>query len=111
MERKYGEDVITVEERGTYLKGLETKDILINFRQHLTIEKSKDPFTVTAYLSVALSYLDVFWNNIFAYFKDGRYPIDNNATECAVRLLTIQRNSMLHFGSDEGGEMSLLITV
>ena len=38
--------------------------------------------------------------------KAERYPIDNNAAERAVRPLTTQRNSMLHFGSDEGAKMA-----
>lgn len=43
---------------------------------------------------------------LFTYIKDGSYPIDNNAAELAVRPLTPQRNSMLHFGSDEGAKMA-----
>ena len=85
---------------------LETKGILINLRTHLGIEKAKDPTTVTPYLQKALNYLDTFWTNIFAYTKDGSYPIDNNAAERAVRPLTTQRNNMLHFGSDEGAKMA-----
>ena len=38
--------------------------------------------------------------------KAESYPIDNNAAERAVRPLTTQRNSMLHFGSDEGAKMA-----
>ena len=53
----------------------------------------------------ALNYLDKFWDNIFAFLKDGDLPIDNNLAERAIRPLTTQRNSMLHFGSDEGAEM------
>ena len=60
----------------------------------------------TPYLTAALNYLDKFWNNIFAYTKDGSYPIDNNIAERTIRHLTTQRNSMLHFGSDEGAEMA-----
>ena len=85
---------------------LEMKGILINLRTHLGIEKAKDPATVTPYLQKALNYLDTFWTNIFAYTKDGSYPIDNNAAERAVRPLTTQRNNMLHFGSDEGAKMA-----
>lgn len=85
------------DERGKQRQGLETKDILINLRTHLGIEKAKDPVTVTPYLQKALNYQDTFWNNIFAYTKDSSYPIDNNAAERAVRPLTTQRNSMLHF--------------
>ena len=70
----------------------------------------------TPYLREALNYLDKFWNNIFAFLKDGNLPIDNNLAERAIRPLTTQRrsalplviskNSILHFGSDEGAEMA-----
>ena len=106
LERKYTKDNLTDEERGKQRQSLETKGILINLRTHLGIEKAKDPTTVTPYLQKALNYLDTFWTNIFAYTKDGSYPIDNNAAERAVRPLTTQRNSMLHFGSDEGAKMA-----
>lgn len=106
LERQYDKDGITPEQRGKLRQGLKTKEILIALRQHLGIEKGKDPSLITPYLAAALNYLDHFWNNIFAYIKDGNYPIDNNIAERAVRPLTTQRNSMLHFGSDEGAEMA-----
>ena len=53
-----------------------------------------------------MKYLDKFWDNIFAFLKDGSLPIDNNLAERAIRPLTTQRNAMLHFGSDEGVEMA-----
>ena len=106
LERRYTKYGLSNEERGRQRQSLETKNILINLRTHLVIEKSKDPTTVTPYLQKALNYLDTFWNNIFAYTKDGSYPIDNNVAERAVRPLTTQRNSMLHFGSDEGAKMA-----
>ena len=106
LERQYTKDGLTNEERGRQRQSLETKGILINLRTHLGIEMAKDPATVTPYLQKALNYLDTFWKNIFAYTKDGSYPIDNNAAERAVRPLTTQRNSMLHFGSDEGAKMA-----
>ena len=74
--------------------------------QHLKIELDKDPSETTLYLREALNYLDKFWDNIFAFLKDGDLPIDNNLAERAIRPLTTQRNSMLHFGSDEGAEMA-----
>ncbi len=106
LERQYTKDGLTDEERGKRRQSLETKGILINLRTHLGIEKAKDSANVTPYLQKALNYLDTFWTNIFAYTKDGSYPIDNNAAERAVRPLTTQRNSMLHFGSDEGAKMA-----
>ena len=57
-------------------------------------------------MRAALNYLDRFWDNIFAFLKDGDLPIDNNLADRSIRPLTIQRNSMLHFGSDEGAEMA-----
>ena len=48
-----------------------------------------------------------FWNGIFAYQKDGNYPIDNNIAELTIRKLTTQRNNSLHYGSDEGVEMAV----
>ena len=106
LERQYTKAGLTDEERGRQRQSLETKGILINLRTHLGIKKAKDPATVTPYLQKALNYLDTFWTNIFAYTKYGGYPIDNNAAERAVRPLTTQRNSMLHFGSDEGAKMA-----
>ena len=54
----------------------------------------------------ALHYLNHFWDELFAYLDDGELPIDNNLAERCIRKLTTQRNSMLHFGSDEGVEMA-----
>ena len=56
---------------------------------------------------ISLMVLNGFWNGIFAYQKDGNYPIDNNLAERTIRKLATQRNSMLHFGSDEGVEMAV----
>lgn len=106
LERQYDLDGITPESRGELRQGLVTKEILISLRQHLGIEKDKGSSSKTPYLTAALNYLDTFWDNIFAYIQDGSYPIDNNIAERAVRPLTTQRNSMLHFGSDEGAEMA-----
>ncbi len=106
LERQYTKDGLTDEERGKRRQSLETKEILINLRTNLSIEKAKEQTEVTPYLQKALNYLDTFWKNIFAYTKNGSYPIDNNAAERAVHPLTTQRNSMLHFGSDEGAKMA-----
>ena len=80
--------------------------MLITLRQHLKIELDKDPSETTPYLRTALKYLDKFWDNNFVFLKDGSLPIDNNLAERAIRPLTTQRNAMLHFGSDEGVEMT-----
>jgi len=105
-ERQYDAEGLTPEERGRRRQNLESKEMLITLRQHLKIELDKDPSETTPYLREALNYLDKFWDNIFAFLKDGNLPIDNNLAERAIRPLTTQRNSMLHFGCDEGAEMA-----
>ena len=105
-ERQYEKEGLAPQERGQRRQDLETKSVLISLRQYLKIEKDKDPSQTTPYLRAALNYLDRFWDNIFAFLKDGNLPIDNNIAERAIRPLTTQRNSMLHFGSDEGAEMA-----
>lgn len=68
-------------------------------------KKGLRPEKVSGYLTQAINYLHKFWDETFAYIKDGNYPIDNQV-ERAIRKLTTQRNSMLHFGSDQGVEMA-----
>ncbi|EEZ27185.1 IS66 family transposase [Bacteroides fragilis] len=45
------------------------------------------PENVSNYLKEAVNYLDKFGNEIFAYLKDGNYPIDKNSAERSIRKL------------------------
>ena len=69
----------------------------------------------------ALHYLQHFWNQLFAYLKDGLYSIDNNITEQSIRPMTVEhkrssyagllptgRKNSLMFGSHKGAEMSAI---
>lgn len=87
-ERQYDAEGLTPEERGKRRQDLESKEMLITLRQHLKIELDKDPSETTPYLREALNYVDKFWDNIFAFLKDGDLPIDNNLAERAIRPLT-----------------------
>ena len=53
-------------------------------------------------MRAALNYLHKFWNQLFAYRKDGEYTIDNLAAERAIRPLTVQRKNSLFFCSTKG---------
>mgnify|MGYP001716253825 FL=1 len=109
LEHQYDKEGLIPDERYRRRQGLETKEIQITLRQHLSIQLEKlktEPENVSSYLKEAVNYLEKFWDEIFAYLKDGNYPIDNNIAERSIRKLTTQRNSMLHFGSDEGVEMT-----
>lgn len=107
LEGRYDEEGISPEERGRRRQSLETKEILIRLRSRLDMELAKDETERSPYLTEALNYLNKFWDGIFAYQKDGNYPIDNNIAERTIRKLTTQRNNSLHYGSDEGVEMAV----
>lgn len=49
-----------------------------------------------------LNYLRIFWKQIFAYRNDGEYRIDNSITKRAIRLIVLQRNGSMSFGSVKG---------
>ena len=105
-ERIYDEAGLTPEGRLAERQSLETKEIVIRLRSRLDAELTKDPEFRRQYFTEALHYLDHFWDELFAFLDDGELPIDNNLAERCIRKLTTQRNSMLHFGSDKGVEMS-----
>ena len=94
-ERQYDAKGLTLEERVKRRQDLESKEMQITLRQYLKIELDKDPSETTPYLREALNYLDKFWDNIFAFLKDGDLPIDNNLAERTIRPLTMQRNAPL----------------
>ena len=78
LEDRYDEEGISPEERGRRRQSLETKEIMIRLRSRLDMELAKDETERSPYLTEALNYLNKFWDGIFAYQKDGNYPIDNN---------------------------------
>ena len=107
LEHEYDEEGIDAEERRKRRQSLGTKEIMIRLRSNPDIELAKDDSERSPYLTEALNYLCKFRDGIFAYRKDGHYPIDNNIAERTVRKLTTQRNNSLHYGSDEGVEMAV----
>ena len=105
-EHQYDEEGISPEERCVRRQSLEMKSIMIRLRSRLDAELARKDEERSPYLTEALNYLKKFWDGIFAFQKDGNYPIDNNIAERTIRKLTIQRNNSLHFGSDAGVEMA-----
>lgn len=99
--RGLSEEDIAAERQGEY-----TESIVRRIRKRLDEELRKDNEFRSPYMMQALNYLDHFWDGLFLYRKDGSYPIDNNLAERSVRPFTTKRKCSLHFGSDEGVEMS-----
>lgn len=106
QERIYDSEGLPPEERGRRRQRLECKSKLIELRTFLTMDLEKPEDERTGYLTEALNYLNHFWKEIFAFLDDGSLPIDNNLAERTIRKLTTQRNSSIHFGSNEGAEMA-----
>lgn len=105
-EHRFDEAGLTPEERLKERQSLESKEIVIRIRSRLDAELAKEAEFRSQYYSEALNYLNHFWDELFAFLENGEFPIDNNLAERCIRKLTTQRNSMLHFGSDEGVEMA-----
>jgi transposase len=57
-------------------------------------------------IGVALHYLHAQWTTLVRYLDDGRYPIDNNAIENAVRPFAIGRKNWLFSKSTAGARAS-----
>lgn len=55
-------------------------------------------------LGEAIGYLLNRWDAMTRYTNDGRYPIDNNATERLLRPCVTGRKNFMFFGSDDGGQ-------
>jgi transposase len=57
-------------------------------------------------LGKALYYLDHQWPRLIGYLNDGRYPIDNNPVENAIRPFAIGRKNWLFSASIPGAKAS-----
>lgn len=57
-------------------------------------------------LGKALHYLDHQWPRLIGYLEDGRYPIDNNLVENAIRPFAIGRKNWLFSASVKGAKAS-----
>ncbi|SMF37296.1 transposase [Alteromonadaceae bacterium Bs31] len=70
------------------------------------LEKSLQNTPPKMALGKALVYLQNQWPRLTRYLEDGRYPIDNNAAERAIRPFTIGRKNWLFSNSTAGAKSS-----
>ena len=52
----------------------------------------------------ALRYAVNQWNTLTAFLDDPRIPVDNNASERALRIVALGRKNFLFVGDEEAGE-------
>ncbi len=69
----------------------DSKEIISKLRKWLN--ETRPQVAPKLALGKALYYLDHQWSRLVAYLDDGRYPIDNNAVENAIRPFAIGRKT------------------
>ena len=65
-------------------------------------EPPKSPLAKACYYAIAR------WESLKRFLEDGRLPLDNTASERALRQVAVGRNNYLFAGSDQGGERAAI---
>lgn len=73
---------------------------------HEWLQKTVEQVPPKAALGKALAYLHHQWPRLVRYLEDGRYPIDNNPAENAIRPFAIGRKNWLFANSQKGAHAS-----
>lgn len=78
--------------------------VLDKLRKWLDLNRPKTP--PKSILGKAMHYLDHQWPHLVRYLEDGRWPIDNNPAENAIRPFVIGRKNWLFSASQKGADAS-----
>lgn len=70
------------------------------------IDAHKDRIVPKTLLGKAVHYLDHQWPHLVRYLEDGRWPIDNNPAENAIRPFVIGRKNWLFSATPRGADAS-----
>ena len=70
------------------------------------IDQHKDRVVPKTLLGKAVHYLDHQWPHLVRYLEDGRWPIDNNPAENAIRPFVIGRKNWLFSATPRGADAS-----
>lgn len=101
LERKAREREVSFETRKRY-RQLYAKPILVELgtwlKTHLTQTLPKSA------IGQAIAYTYNLWDRLTAYINDGRYEIDNNLIENAIRPLALGRKNYLFAGSHNAAQ-------
>ena len=86
------------------LRDEQAAPVIDQLKHWLTVEKPREP-PKTA-LGKAMTYLKHQWPYLVGYLQDGRYPIDNNRVENAIRPFVVGRKGWLFSASVAGANAS-----
>ena len=106
MEDTYRREKFTADEIYRRRNSKETTEIIDKIRTELYDLLANPDESRSELMGKALNYLKNFWNQIFAYLKDGRYSIDNTIAERFIRPLAGERKNSLFFGSNRMANVS-----
>ena len=89
------------------LRQAEAKPLLAALKAWL--EATRPKLSGKTELAAAMRYTLSRWTALTCYSEDGRFEIDNNAAERAIRGIALGRKNYLFAGSDTGGERAAAI--
>jgi len=89
------------------LRQEESRPILDELRQ--AVERMKPEVLPKSAFGEALEYLTNQWEHLVLFAEDGRIPIDNNASERAMRPVAVGRKNWLFAGSAQGGRRAAIL--
>ncbi|MCP4038116.1 MAG: IS66 family transposase [bacterium] len=78
-----------------------SREILMRIEDLL--EEYRDQVLPKSPIGKAVGYARAQWNELRLFTTDGKIPIDNNATERAIRTVAVGRNNWTFCGSENGG--------
>ncbi len=84
------------------LRPTQSKAVMDEFRTWLVAEQGRHPPRGT--MGEAISYALGHWDALTLFLTDPHLPIDNNASERALRVAALGRKNFLFVGTDEAGE-------
>ena len=97
-EAEYENGQLSAEQIQACRQNLKTKEIIIGLRSKLDVMLSDVHPSRGDLMEKALSYLNSFWTQFFAYTNDGCYTIDNSIAERFIRPLSGERKNSCSLG-------------
>jgi transposase len=84
------------------MRQTQSKTVMDEFRTWLLAEQNRHP--PRGPMGEAISYALGQWDPLTLFLTDPHLPIDNNASERALRVAALGRKNFLFVGTDEAGE-------
>jgi transposase len=108
VERYAKEEALTPDEIYA-LRQEKSKPVLDEMKAWLTDLAGNPMILKKSPIGAALNYVLPLWDRLSTYVKDGRYLVDNNPIENAIRPLVLGRKNYLFAGSHEGAKRLAMI--